>query len=106
MTTAGQGRQCDTVRGGIQRVRDGSPGMAWEWVRVSSHTVRFVRLSLGRPIWWRPNASRTRHHDITECRAGWLLVAVQVAYRPTAHPNHPPAAAAAAGADTSPRRTR
>jgi hypothetical protein len=53
--------------------RKGWNGQSRTWV---------VHLSVGGPVWWRPNAGRKQYNGVTEWRAGWLLMAVQIASRP------------------------
>lgn len=73
----------DVARAGLQRVHHHTPGRCWEWVRATDRRTLAVHVSAGRPCWWLPNIGRKRYAGITEWRAGWLLLAVQVATRPT-----------------------
>lgn len=71
----------DAKRGGIQRIHDHSPSRCWAWARATSRRTIAVHASAGGPVWWRPNIGRKQYAGITEWRAGWLLLAAQVAHR-------------------------
>lgn len=65
----------------IQRVHHKTPGRCYEYGRATAKRTVVVHLSLGGTIWWQPDVGRKRYSGITEYRAGWLLVAVQVAHK-------------------------
>jgi hypothetical protein len=65
-----------------ERVHTDRPGICWE-LGVGTHRYNTAtHLSVGRPIWWKPTAGRLHYNGITEWRAGWLFLAVQVARKP------------------------
>lgn len=64
-----------------ERVRT-TPDRCWE-VGIGTRKRNWaIHLSIGRPVWWLPNAGRRRYSGITELRFGWLLMAVQIAWKP------------------------
>lgn len=73
------------------------PGLCCHIGRVGEHRNVIAHISVGLPVWWKPNAHRKHYNGITEFGAGWLLLAVQVASRPRNH--HPPSPGNASGPD-------
>lgn len=77
----------DARRGGVQRVHDHTQSRCWAWAHATARRSMAAHISAGGPVWWRPDAGLRRYAGITEWRAGWLLLAVQVATRPHPHPH-------------------
>ena len=72
----------DVKRGGVQRVHSDGPSLCWIWTKVLRGRVWVIHLSLGPPLWLKPDVRVKRYSGITERRVGWGLVAVQVASKP------------------------
>ncbi len=62
-----------------ERTHRDEPGICWEFGLGGKTHNWAAHISFGRPAWWVPTAGVRRWSGITEWRAGWLLVAVQVA---------------------------
>lgn len=63
-----------------------SPGhgdLCFTWSYIFKKATWAGHISVGPPVWWKPDFSKKKKSGgYTEWRAGWLLMAVQIARKP------------------------